>query len=430
MAKILIFLTLALGPLQWITVANAGPLILKPVHLPFVAAAALGWVALFRGQVLSRTIRPVLPFILPYSAYIFLILMSVIFLNGKFATAAKLTIYFFGALGWFLLLCTMSRREALAVAFWGSASASFLFFAVAFITLQSRGINLFSVIGRAFVAGDTAALQFVIFRNLFNESGAVADDAFGAALRHTSLGFIFISFIVSLACWDRGRVAKAGAILSLLIILISVSRSQWFAAFLAVLPLMLRTMAVRPGLSLYAAGVAIIAAGWLVLTVDLSGAGAILEQRFGSLEEDGRIGMYASAFNYINARPFFGYGVGYQIHFGAGQAFEVHNIFLGAWVQIGLLGLLLAIAFTAALIWLYAVSIALSFWSAERTCLTGLAVLPLFRSQLSGGGGNYTLPEWICIALFLALAVPHGATVKSWASSAWNRAGFHGGSNV
>lgn len=427
-ARILITLTLALGPLQWITVANAGPLVLKPVHLPFFAASALGWIALVRGQVLVRVARPALLFAMPYMAYLLLMMSSVLFLNGDFPTAAKYTVYFLGVSGWFCLLATMERRDALAAAFWGSVSAAFLFFAVAFFTLQSRGINLFSVIGRALATGDTGALQFVIFRNLFNESGAVSDEAFGTALRHTSLGFIFIAFIVSLANWNRNRTAKAAAILSVLIILISVSRSQWLAAFLALSPLILRSAMARPGLSLYAAGAVLIAAGWLTLSVDLSGVETILEQRFGSLEEDGRVGMYDAAFGYIDARPLLGYGAGYEINFGGVHTLQVHNIFLGAWVQIGLLGLFCSIAFTAALVWLYAISLSKAFWSAEWTCLTGLAVLPLFRSQLSGSGGNYTLPEWICIALFLALAVPHGAKDRAkqpkWHSSSEGRGSY------
>lgn len=412
-ARVLIILTLALGPLQWVTVVNAGPLVLKPVHLPFFAAAAMGWLALLRGRVLVRVACPALPFAVPYAVYLLLMLASVVFLNGDFPTVAKYTIYFLGVCGWFFLLATMERRDALAAAFWGSASAAFLFFAIAFFTLQSRGINLFSVIGRALATGDTGALQFVIFRNLFNETGAVSDEAFGTALRHTSLGFIFIAFIVSLANWSRNRIAKAAAVLSLLIILTSVSRSQWLAAFLALSPLILRSAMARPGLSLYAIGAVLIGAGWLALSVDLSGIEAIIEQRFGNLEEDGRVGMYDAAFGYIDARPLLGYGAGYEINFGGVHTLQVHNIFLGAWVQIGLLGLFCSIAFTATLVWLYAVSLSRAFWSAEWTCLTGLAVLPLFRSQLSGGGGNYTLPEWICIALFLALAVPHGAENRS-----------------
>ncbi len=406
MARLLVILTLALGPLQWMTVADVGPLVLKPVHLPFFAAAALGWVALLRGRVLARAVRPALPFVVPYAVYILLLLVSVVFLGGKFATSAKYTVYFLGFCGWFFLLATMQRREALTAALWGSVCAAFLFFAVAFVTLQSRGINVFSVIARALLTGDTAALQFFIFRNLFNETGAVTDEAFGTALRHTSLGFIFIAFVVTLACWDRSRIARAGALLSVLIILVSVSRSQWFAALLAVAPLMLRTAFMRPAPSIAAAAAAVILAGLLAISVDLSGVQAIIDQRLGSLEEDGRVGMYGAALDHIAARPVFGHGVGYQIDVGAGQMLEVHNIFLAAWVQIGIPGLLLALAFTGALACLYAISLSRSFWSAERTCLTGLAVLPLFRSQLSGGGGNYTLPEWICIALFLALAVP------------------------
>lgn len=409
MARILIILTLALGPLQWISVSDLNTLALKPVHLPFFAAAGLGWLALLRGQVLAHVVRPALLFAVPLFCYLLLLMMTVVYLGGKSPPVMKYTFYFFGICGWFFALATMERRKALDAVLWGGIAASFLFFAVAFLTLHSKGINLFAIILRALSTGDTGILQFMLFRNLFNETAAMTEDSIGTALRHSALGFIFISLIVCLACWNRNHMAKAGAILSILIILIGVSRSQWLAVMLALSPVILRTLVGRPGLGLAAACVAGLALGWLAVSVDLSGVGAIFEQRFGSLGDDGRLSMYSTAFQYIDAQPLIGYGAGQEIDYGGRRMVQVHNIFLGAWVQAGLLGFIAAIGFTGALIWLYTTSVVRSFGavSAERLCLTGLVILPLFRSQISGSGGNYTMPEWICIALFLALAVPH-----------------------
>jgi len=65
----------------------------------------------------------------------------------------------------------------------------------------------------------------MIFRNVFNAPGVSSEDAVGVALRHTSLGFIFIGTLISLANASRARVALAGAVFAVLIILVSVSRS-------------------------------------------------------------------------------------------------------------------------------------------------------------------------------------------------------------
>ena len=77
LAWLAVFFTFALGPLQWITLLDVG-LALKPMHPPFFFAAAIGWFRFSRGMVSVDLIRAVMPFILIYSAYLSVLLLSVL----------------------------------------------------------------------------------------------------------------------------------------------------------------------------------------------------------------------------------------------------------------------------------------------------------------------------------------------------------------
>lgn len=203
---VFVVLTLALGPLQWITLANVG-LQLKPVHIPFLMLAVTGWWRLYSGCVPGSAVRRGIPFATFYACYLVLLLLSATINGTGFITVAKYIIYFLSSLGWFFVLATMDRPKAVSAVVWGGISAAVLFFIVALITLQLRGINMFQVIGSAITTGNAALMQFMIFRNVFNAEGVSSEDVVGVAPRHTSLGFIFIGALVSLANARRAPVA-------------------------------------------------------------------------------------------------------------------------------------------------------------------------------------------------------------------------------
>ncbi|SIO11873.1 O-antigen ligase family protein [Vannielia litorea] len=407
MIRVLIVLTLALGPLQWITLADVG-LTLKPVHIPFFALAIIGWLHAGSRRVERAEIRSVAPFAMFYSCYIALMLLSAFYNGTGFIYVMKLLVYFLASAGFFFALLRIGRQQALSAVMTGGLLSAVLFFAVASITLQLRGINIFAVVGSAVQSGNPSFLQFMIFRNVFNAPGVSSEDAVGVALRHTSLGFIFIGGVVALAASRGSRLAAAGAMFSILIILVSVSRSLILAYAIALIPAGLALLRGHPrGFAALTLGAGLILITlFIVLQPDLGGIGTILSERFGSFDEDGRVGMYGYALNEINNRAFLGYGPGYEFEHGSAKTHQAHNIFLGAWMQGGYLCLLTAIGFMASLMFMYFRSMLLTFGSVQNVLLLGLLVLPLFRSQLSGGGGNFTLAEWICIAVAVAIAVP------------------------
>jgi len=141
----------------------------------------------------------------------------------------------------------------------------------------------------------------------------------------------------------------------------------------------------------------------LPLYLDFSGVSQIIDERFGSFGEDGRVSMYDIALTLINDRPVLGYGSGYFHDYGGHKMHQVHNLFLGAWIQGGLICLLLAISYQGFLLTLYIKRLGHYIGEPSQICLLGILVLPLFRTQISGSGGNFNLPEWICVSIVLAL---------------------------
>lgn len=426
LAWLAIFFTFALGPLQWITLLDVG-LSLKPMHPPLFLAAAIGWARFSQGRVSAELIRAILPFVLLYIGYLSLLFLSVLW-GGTLTFTVKYLIYFICALGFMFLLATYDYDELMRVLFWGGISSSLFFVGVAALTLAANGVNLLDVVLRALITGNPAILQFVVFRNLFDAAAGDGGDAASVALRHTSLGFVYIGFMLAAATARSSLWSWAGLLFAGSIILITVSRSLTITVILALSPLVYGLSRKHPTTSLFALFGVFIAVLILPLYVDFSGFAKIIDERFSSLSEDGRFRMYDIAVGLINDRPLLGYGSGYYDDFGGHKEHQVHNLFLGAWIQAGVLSLFCAVGFTLFLATLYFKRLAYYISDPSKVCLLGILVLPLFRTQISGSGGNYNLPEWICIAIVMSLfaVTPQRVAGNAPASSASEDHGHSG----
>jgi len=178
MGWLAVFFTFALGPLQWITLLDVG-LSLKPMHPPFFLAAAIGWFRFSQGRVPMDLVRAIMPFILIYSAYLSILLLSVLW-GGTLTYTFKYLIYFMCSLGFIFLLSTYRHDSLMRLLFWSGVSSSLFFI-------------------RALIQGNPQLLQFMVFRNLFNNPESLDGNSVGVALRHTSLGFVYIGFMLA-AC--------------------------------------------------------------------------------------------------------------------------------------------------------------------------------------------------------------------------------------
>jgi hypothetical protein len=98
--------------------------------------------------------------------------------------------------------------------------------------------------------------------------------------------------------------------------------------------------------------------------------------------------------------------------FRVGTTNMVHNLLLGAWVQAGIWAVLAALTFTAALVWMMWERGRIFWRQPALISLVALPILPVIRSQLGGQGGNYTLPEFLAIILFVSLV--YRADLSRW----------------
>ena len=90
--------------------------------------------------------------------------------------------------------------------------------------------------------------------------------------------------------------------------------------------------------------------------------------------------------------------------------FQVHNLFLNAWMNAGILAFLLVVSFYLILVGRWVAFVWSLVRHPERWVLplapewvAPLPLLPFFRVWLSGDGGNLFLGEWIAVAAFLGL---------------------------
>ena len=258
-----LFLFIALGSIQWITIAELA-LSLKPMHIPFLYMSVRGY---FTGK-LSHFSSGWLQFLwVTFSIYMLVTLTSVMW-SQNVGVGVTLTIksmlYFSLSLGVALYLSESTREEIMKDLLLGGAASCVLFLAVAFISLSLKGVDTFGLVAQALRSGDPRILQFEIFWVLFNDPDArVTGEVTSTALRHTAFGFLFIGSISGLYYLARGEyifLATFTIATSLILILLSVSRSLIIVSLLGLLISSIGLLPRRPVLYLMAAFVTITAA--------------------------------------------------------------------------------------------------------------------------------------------------------------------------
>jgi hypothetical protein len=396
-----LFLFMALGSLQWITLANIG-LSIKPVHLPLFYMAISGFMrANFR--LLGRGWTNL--FVVSYALYLVWLLVSAIWSSNVVAgilLTFRSGVYFVLAVGMYLYLARISHDRVMKSLLYGGLASVLVFSVVATVTLQMRGVSVASLIGLAISTGDPNFLQFQLFYALFNPPGAAGtDEALKVAVRHAALGFPFIGLMAGmyhvLACRYQ-KIAWITILSAFLLILLSLSRSLILTTLLGLFIASWGIMRRRPYVTLIVAFVIPFSAVTLALVADLSGVENIIEERFGNFGEDARAQQFSSILDVINQNVFLGRGAGELVAFGGKEAIIPHNLFLAGWTQAGIPGLAFSLA-----AWLVLLAMFVSPMNgkrAELVAISALLVLPIFRSQV-GAGGNFTLPEWVCVVVAL-----------------------------
>lgn len=409
----------------------------KPNQVSVVLLLAVGVVSMLfsaRRKALWTLILRNRTFLALFSIFLLLQLMSLLWAapHGNFTyVLGKQAAYFLCALLVAAALTGSARAPTLAATYWGLLVGLFLFSAVFAVLSAIVGSGVVTLVTSALIDGDASALQFKVFTLIFNFAdgelvGKGDEDFQGTALRNTLVGIFVVTAILF---WSRTRSSMSSPFmrspfLTLVVtllcgffILASVSRSNILVFFLAGI-VILATSLLYP--SRGTRGIKISRWGWGLISIFvlllsgnivvglIDGLTTIGAERFGNLAKEPRLVMYATALNGIDQHIWFGHGLGAEI-----EVFEhrVHNLFLAAWYEGGIVlfvsALAMYIALVRSIVLVHRRSIALRRVQSEGLLLTpggmlALSILPLFRPLISGEAGAFTLVEWFCVSLLLA----------------------------
>jgi hypothetical protein len=433
----LVAAVLFLLPFQWIVVAPAGPLTLKPVHVPLVALVVLSPLLVSGSSWVSTLSGRAGAFVAVFFLFWLITLASVAWagdMRAGLANVVKTGLYFFFFVVMSASVVDLCKRERVAAAVAAGVllgAFGYLFYNI--VLFHRLGYNYLGESVAAIVSADVTKLKFWFFQNLFNCSFSGSclvvhedEDTFGAALRNTVVGsqVTYIVLVGMVMASPLPRLVKNGlkvaAGVCVVLVLVSMSRSNTIVLLLvllfgAALPWY------RSGIRISKAGVALIAIAiggffvWAVSSELPKGLAQVLSDRAAESLSDPRVEMFRNALLAISSAPLLGHGAGTEVLEGNGNLLAVHNIFLATWVEQGLVGLVFAIGWYAVVL--------LTMMQAYRArpaykeqleprWVALLPVLMLFRAQVSGGGES-TLVDWMALALFYGLAVGQSVTLSS-----------------
>lgn len=401
LAPLALAAVLVLGPLQWITLVDAG-LQLKPVHLPLLALVAATAVLLAIGparRLPAGLAHDLTALSLAASAPALVLAVSLAWSEAPAApTALRLAkdlAHLVFALVLAVALARAPRRQIARAVLAGAALSVIVAVTAVVASLLAHGIDPAALVLRAFGSGAPGLLQFAVFRAVFTAAdGTVAS----VALRHTLFGFFVLAFFLlpwaavqAQTRWARPLALCTGAAI-LALAMLGLSRSTWAALALGgAIYLLARPAAWRT----------------IVPAVALAGALAalgpgIFGERLAAVAEDGRLAQARLALDAIDAAPLFGHGFGETVRYD-GRDVPVHNAVLNGWLSAGAPGLVAALLLPA----LLAAWICLGP-TGRAPPLAPLLALPLVRLMVGGSGGVVDLPSWCAIAAYLALARDRG----------------------
>ena len=420
---IALFLVLISAPFLWVPLGQLAGLSLKPVHLSLglallvvlVGGSRRIWHELFSGDSFV--------FVVLYSCYLLWYVLSLGWTNSSLVALpaiAKNLVYFASFLALTVMIGNIVQKGNFVQLAGISALVGVLSFAAYMIVVfAAHGYNLIGEYFSAILAADAQRLQFWFYPTLFSfsmASNAPVTSDFTTGLRNTVLGAIVIDAILLLT-WRqilKNQLLQIAAIsvaaLAVAMVLSSVSRSNIIVMALSLsLPFAIRLWQrvrhVRRETVLIAASALLIAfVGAYVFSRGqvTSSAVRILQQRFSILTSDPRLVMYDNALSEIEKSSVVGYGFGKKVLDGRGVTLRVHNVFLASWIETGIVGFILSIAWYIVLVVrLLSGIVSQRTWplNVPKEWAVALLILPLLR-VLESGAASFTLIEWLALAMY------------------------------
>ena len=414
---------LAVVPVIWPTLLSIGPTTIEPFHLAVLLVVG---VTLCQPRCLIAAVaivRDNIVFVAFFTLYLFL--LSVSFLHSMEGSAFRELIVkqsAFAAFAACIAARVASMPDAGRTLYVGGIAGLLAFFAVLSLSAQAAGVGLLDALVSLGQSGDYKAWVYKFLKPALSSFAApvVGNAEEIAAARKNNIAS---GLLVCLLCYIIGHVSRRTAVsrqflhysllgLFLASLLMMLSRSVMLSLILSVLPIVaVKILRGRDPLFIVAA---FATATSLMLAYLLVPQGIIdgLAARFfdDTTSFESRLSSYSEAFKVIEQNLVYGVGLGGRI-----DEKTVHNLFLYAWLQAGVLAFL--VIFVA---WSYLVFRVLEHlwrllvdntWTTrgEITLHAWIAALPimaLMRVWVSGGG-TLNFAAWLSIGVFLGLLARH-----------------------
>jgi O-antigen ligase len=422
-----LFLILVSGPIQFLALANLGGLNVKPIHICFIYIMAFVVFDRRSEEYLARSLREGWGFFGGFVAYLAVLLLSTFWaVEGGLAISkfVKFSIYFLICVFSTLVFARSSYIAVTRAVIWGTIGGVLAFAAAAYVAFSAVGLNILLYVLDALSSGNFVAFQFSFYIYLSQYFGA--DPAEVAGIRHATVNFLVFMFLLFMAIQplmrSRGPEQRAlgviAAAMSLFIIILSFSRSSIAIISVIVLfawifrlaqarwrlPARKAAFALFSVMTIGAVGIVLLFTS-TALQNSLLTLGDVFTQRFSKLGDDERFQIYAIAIQKLDLNPLLGFGGGARVATLADD-FQIHNVFLNAWFETGVVGLATSIIFFGTLFTAWIVN-TLKFirqpgsWVLPYSpaWVMALPMLPIVNA-LQGGDGNFDLASFFCIAAY------------------------------
>jgi hypothetical protein len=407
--------------IQWVVLAQSGPYTLKVPYVALALVIAFAASNMRRVRAAVWTVRQNWPWLLPFLLYMVL-LSTVLFGSGVRNPGPRQFLYILGCVG--IAASLAAATKASTILRTGGALAVILFVVVVELMARKLGLSWADAVRAFLTSGDLHFIVFSFLRPVFNSLDPTGDVTFVASQKNAIAACLLVSTLLFRSAWPKPSRdwvgwAHMGAVLFLLLMLNT--RSVLIAAALGImLAMSLRTfLRSEPTHWLLLKGLVALAAVIVAMGyIEASPVSDLMTDRFAfdDASAAARELQYSVALQKIADSPIL--GSGYQVVNG----YVIHNLFLSAWVNAGILAFLLVLCFYLLLIarWLGFI------WALVRRpedwvlplapeWIAPLPLLPLFRVWISGDGGNPFLGEWIALGCFAGLVLAND--LRRWALS-------------
>ncbi|MFO1152233.1 MAG: O-antigen ligase family protein [Rhodospirillales bacterium] len=407
-------------PIVWGTIINIGAFSLEPFHISMFLIIGMTF---YRPSAYGRAFAIIQYhwiFFVGFFAYLFLNLVSYIqTLDGKALDAFVIKQIAFVIMGLAVAVRVTERRSMSATLYVGGALSMFTFLLALAYSAYTAGTSLVAALAGLVASGSYQAWTFGFLRHVFNafsSHNAAADLEFVTALKNnvaTGLLIAYICFRAGATRFHNNLGAKVVDIfisaLFLVCIVMMLSRSVVLALLLVIMIVIVVDAIARNNATVFISVLVAVAAGMVLFMALPDTVIEALQSRFEDTGSyDSRVEVYAIAIPLIEKHFWIGQGIGAPL---PNPNDSIHNLFLSAWFNTGILGFL-----TSAWFWLTAVAmvclrileVMLGRYrsSYELTIFHAwIAVVPimgLFRCWLIGGG-NLNFSAWFSLGLFFAI---------------------------